>query len=227
MELYYVITVTERDRRDEVEDIYNSAGTSLTLTMLGRGTAKVEHLSLHGLQATEKAVMSTVASAEQVKQIIRTLKLKMFIDIPGNGIVMSVPLKSVGGGKTLAYLTDNKPVSGGKPNMEFTHEVIYVIYNEGYADDVMAAARAGGATGGTIINAKGSGAVPSEKFMGISLAKEKEVLITVDSADRKADIMRAIMEKAGPESKCGAICFSMPVSQVAGIRRVVDEDEKE
>ena len=226
MELYYLLMVTDRDRRDVVEDIFRGAGVSILLTMFGRGTARDEHLSLHGLQATEKAVMCSVEDGEQARQIVRAAKLRMFIDIPGNGIAMSVPVKSVGGGKTLAYLTDNKPVNGAKPRMEFAHELIFVIFNEGFSDDVMAAARLGGATGGTLLSAKGTGLVPAEKFLGISLANEKEVLLTVDRAENKASIMRAIMEKAGPETKCGAICFSLPVSQVAGLRRVVDDEDR-
>lgn len=37
-------------------------------------------------------------------------------------------------------------------------------------------------------------------------------------ADEKAAIMRAINENAGPGTKAGAICFSLPVSSVAGLR---------
>ena len=37
-------------------------------------------------------------------------------------------------------------------------------------------------------------------------------------ADQKAAIMRAISEKAGPGTKAGAICFSLPISSVIGLR---------
>ena len=36
----------------------------------------------------------------------------------------------------------------------------------------------------------------------------------------KAAIMRAIIEKAGLETKAGAICFSLPVSRIEGLRRL-------
>jgi len=38
--------------------------------------------------------------------------------------------------------------------------------------------------------------------------------------------MKAIMEKAGVQTEAGAICFSLPVSQVAGLRRLEEEEEK-
>lgn len=37
--------------------------------------------------------------------------------------------------------------------------------------------------------------------------------------------MRAIIEKAGIDTPAGDICFSLPVSQVAGLRRL-DLDEE-
>ena len=36
--------------------------------------------------------------------------------------------------------------------------------------------------------------------------------------DEKAAIMRPINEQAGPGTKAGAICFSLPISSVAGLR---------
>ena len=125
----------------------------------------------------------------------------------------------------MAYLTDNKPLNPDKPKMEFAHELIYVILNEGHSDEVMDAARPAGATGGTVISAKGTGIRTAEKFHGMSIADEKEVVLIVARARNKADIMRAIIEKAGAHTPAGAICFSLPVSQVAGLRRVADEEE--
>lgn len=232
MELNFVMTILNRDRHEILEDVISGLKLPLALTMLGRGTATTEHLSLYGLAPKEKAVIVTVADGEQTRRLMRAAKLRMFIDIPGNGIMMSMPIKSVGGGRTMAYLTDNKAVTGEKPNMEFSHELIYVILNEGHSDLVMAAARPAGATGGTVLSGKGTGARENEKFLGISLANEKDVVLILAEAGKKASIMRAINEKAGPQTEAGAICFSLPVSGVAGLRQVeadtteTDEDKE-
>ena len=217
MELYYVIAITDRDRGESMSALYRGAGLHMILAMLGRGTATSEHLSVYGLDATEKVVISAVASGEEAAQLLKAAKRKLFIDIPGNGLMLTVPLKSVAGGKTLAYLTDSQK-TGGKPNMEFKHELIVVILNEGYSDFVMDAARAAGAGGGTVLHAKGTGSRRAEKFFGVSLAEEKDLIYIVAHSDEKAAIMRAISEKAGPGTKAGAICFSLPISSVAGLR---------
>ena len=222
MELYYVIAITDRDRGESMSALYRGAGLHMILAMLGRGTATSEHLSVYGLDATEKVVSSAVASGEEAAQLLKAAKRKLFIDIPGNGVMLTVPLKSVAGGKTLAYLTDSQK-TGGKPNMEFKHELIVVILNEGYADFVMDAARAAGAGGGTVLHAKGTGSRRAEKFFGVSLAEEKDLIYIVAHSDEKAAIMSAISEKAGPGTKAGAICFSLPISSVAGLR-ARDED---
>ena len=122
MELYYIIAVTDRDRAGEMAELYQAAGLHLTLTKLGRGTAPREALSIYGLDATPKAIVSAVADGEMQKQIFKNAKRRMQIDIPGNGVMLAVPLKSVAGARTLAYLTDNREM-GGKPSMEFAHEL--------------------------------------------------------------------------------------------------------
>lgn len=217
MELYYVIAITDRDRGESMSALYRGAGLHMILTTLGRGTATSEHLSVYGLDATEKVVISGVASGEEAAQLLKAAKRKLFIDIPGNGLMLTVPLKSVAGGKTLAYLTDSQK-TGGKPSMEFKHELIVVILNEGYSDFVMDAARAAGAGGGTVLHAKGTGSARAEKFFGVSLAEEKDLIYIVAHSDEKAAIMEAISEKAGPGTRAGAICFSLPISSVAGLR---------
>ena len=225
MELNLVMAIVARTRHETMEDIVHGMKLPLALTLYAKGTATSEHLSLHGLLPTEYALLLTVADGEQTRKLMRAAKVRMFIDIPGNGIMLSVPLKSIGGGKTMAYLTDNKTVSGEKPDMNTTHELVVIILNEGCSDMVMAAARPAGATGGTVLAGKGTGARESEKFLGISLANEKDVVLIVAEKAKKAAIMKAVMEKAGPGTEAGAICFSLPVTAVEGLRRIDPEDE--
>ena len=217
MELYYVIAITDHDRGEAMNALYRAAGLRGILSMPGRGTATSEHLAIYGLDATEKYVISAVGNRSEVEGLIKSAKRKLFIDIPGNGVMLTVPLKSVAGGKTLAYLTDEQKL-GGAPRMDFEHELIIVILNEGYSDFVMDAARAAGAGGGTVLHAKGTGGTRGEKFFSVSLADEKDMIYIIAHKDEKAAIMRSINEQAGPGSKAGAICFSLPISSVAGLR---------
>ena len=131
MELNLVMSIVARSRQQTMEDIVHNQKLPFSLSLLAKGTATSEHLSLHGLLPTEYSFIMTVADGDTTRRLMRAAKLRMFIDIPGNGIMMSVPLKSVGGGKTMAYLTDNKTTTGEKPVMNSTHELVVVIINEG------------------------------------------------------------------------------------------------
>ena len=217
MELYYVIAITDHERGEAMNALYRASGLRAILSLPGRGTATSEHLAIYGLDATEKYVISAIGSGAEAEGLIKAAKRKLFIDIPGNGVMLTVPLKSVAGGKTLAYLTDEQKL-GGAPRMDFEHELIIVILNEGYSDFVMDAARAAGAGGGTVLHAKGTGGTRGEKFFSVSLADEKDMIYIIAHRDEKTAIMRSINEQAGPSSKAGAICFSLPISSVAGLR---------
>ncbi len=225
MELYYVMTILDRDQRDKQEKIYKSLGLNVALTMMGRGTATPHHLDMHGLSPTEKAIVATVADRQKTNELFRQTMLKLNIDIPGYGIMAAIPIKSIGGINTVAYLTGQEPQGSEKPDLKFDHELIYVVLNEGHVDEVMAAARPAGAMGGTVIKAKGSGVHPPVKFKKISITKEREVILIVAKSSNKAEIMRAILEKAGMQTPAGAFCFSMPVTKVAGLRKLDDEEE--
>lgn len=218
MELNFVLSVLDREKEEDMVAVYKEQGLNLILTMLGKGTAAHHHLSLHDLRSTEKSIVAAVADAEKTEKLMLEAKRKLYIDIPGNGVMVAVPLKSVGGGRTLAYLTDNAVPDGSVPKMEFTHELIVIILNQNFIEDVMDAARSAGAPGGTVIHAKGTGAQYAKKFFGVSLAEEKEIVLIAAKTDMKAAIMKAVAEKVGVDTPAGGIAFSLPISSVAGLR---------
>ena len=141
MILDLVAAIVDRDKAKYMADVFESHKLPLVLAMLGRGTASSEVLDLYGLEAKEKALLMTVAGADMTKQLIRAAKRKLFIDVPGNGIMLAIPIKSVGGGKTLAFLSGGAAPDGAAPEMKFDHELIMAVINEGHTDPVMDAAR--------------------------------------------------------------------------------------
>ncbi len=227
MVLYYVITIVNRNKSAAVTDLYRECGLTLSHTQLGSGTATSAILSANGLATREKAAIGGIAGPDSLRQLMHQVKAKLYLDIPGNGIMMSIPIKSVGGRKNMAMIAENTTPGAAVPDMHFDHELIVVILNEGQSDAVMDAARSAGATGGTIIHAKGSGAVGAKPFHAVSLADEKDVIYIVARSEAKADIMRAINAMAGRDTPVGAICFSLPISSVVGLRTPDPENGEE
>ena len=103
------------------------------------------------------------------------------------------------------------------------YELIVVISNQGYTELAMDAARSAGAYGGTVIHAKGTGMEQAERFMGVSLASEKEIIFIVTRTGQRSAIMQAVMKHAGMETKAKSIIFSLPVTATAGLRLMEEE----
>lgn len=96
-------------------------------------------------------------------------------------------------------------------------ELIFCIINNGFSDLVMSAAKREGAKGGTIFHARGTGNADIEKFFGISVSPEKEIVLIVIDADIKDKVVSAIYKDAGLDTKGQGIVFTVPVDDfVAG-----------
>ena len=213
----YLISVVNPAAMEQVCEIAAALDLPQTVTMLGHGTAAQSMLDLLWIESTEKRVIMTVANPEKTRQFIKNMRQQLYIGIPGHGIVIAVPIKSVGGGKTLAYLNNGEQQTARyTPELNSKYELIIIVANEGRTDQVMNAARAAGATGGTVLHGKGSGSQNPKKFYNVSIASEKEVILMVAQSDRKAAIMQSVLHQAGPDSEAGAVLFSLPVSEVAG-----------
>ena len=153
----------------------------------------------------------------------------MKIDVPGTGVAFLIPVSSIGGKRQLRFLTEHQNFTKGEEStLKGTkYELLVVIANQGYTEQIMDAARAVGAAGGTVIHAKGTGMERAERFLGVSLAAEKEMVFIVVKVRDKQRIMRAIMDQAGLESEAKSIVFSLPVTDTAGMRLVEADEEEE
>lgn len=104
-------------------------------------------------------------------------------------------------------------------------EVVFAVVNSGFADDVMAVAKAQGARGGTILNARGVVNEDAAAFFGITLHADKEILMMVVEKNIRDDVLNAIYKEMGMDKKAKGIAFSLPVSDVAGLVQHQNEAE--
>ena len=96
------------------------------------------------------------------------------------------------------------------------NELIVCIINDGFSDLVMTAAKNAGARGGTIFHGKGTGNSDIEKFFGISITPEKEIVFIIINSEQKDAIVSAIYKDAGLDTKGQGIIFTLPVSDFVG-----------
>lgn len=227
--LYMMVTITDRNRKKKFEEFYKKNEHMVFFTTLGRGTANSEMLDYFGLEESEKVVILSVVTEETWKKLRREMIVKMQIDVPGTGIAFIVPLSSIGGEKTLHFLIQSEEFEREEESTlkETEYELLVAIANQGCIDTVMDVARSVGAGGGTVIHAKGTGMETAEKFLGVSLAAEKEIILIVTRKKQKNAIMKAMMEQTGLASKEKTIIFSLPVTSTVGLRMYIDEMDME
>ena len=101
--------------------------------------------------------------------------------------------------------------------MENQFEMVFTIVNSGYTEEVMDAVKACGATGGTILNARGTANTEIEKFFGLSISSEKEIVMIIVPKEIKDAVLHAIYQKVGLGTAGQGIAFTIPVEDVVGI----------
>ncbi|MCQ2409857.1 MAG: P-II family nitrogen regulator [Clostridia bacterium] len=109
---------------------------------------------------------------------------------------------------------------------KFEHELILCIVNDGFADTVMDAAKGAGARGGTILKGHGTANKEAEKFFGIAIQPEKEMVMILVPSSIKEDVLHAIYKAGGLNTPGQGIAFALPVDNVVGISKPVPHDEK-
>ena len=231
--LYLLLTIVRRVDCGEYESFFKGCNVSVIYNTACNGTAHEKTLSLLGIEKNEKSLLLSLMTEENLRDVLRGLTVDMKIDLPDRGIAVAVPLSGIGGAKALEYFSAGQRISEENGTtetkedrtMQTTKELIVAVYEKGYTDMVMDAAREAGAAGGTTIRAKGTGA-GAQKFFGLSLAEEKEIVLIVSTSSNKKEIMKTIMQKAGIDTKAHALVFSLPVTDTAGFRfsDTVDKD---
>ncbi len=222
--LYLMTTIVDRKAVNKYLDLYHENDLHVMYLTLGYGTVSSEILDYFGLDSREKAVAFSVLQSSSWETIKTQLQKKLKIDAPGEGIAFTIPLSSIGGKKTLQFLLESEDYQKEEESTlkNTVHDLIIVIAEQGYTNMIMDAARSAGAYGGTVVHAKGTGMEAAEKFMGVSLAAEKEMVFIVTKTEQKNAIMQAIMKDAGLDSKAKSIVFSLPVTDTAGLRLIED-----
>ena len=102
--------------------------------------------------------------------------------------------------------------------MQFEYEMLCFIVNAGYSEEVMEVAKANGAYGGSVINARGTAKADAEKFFNIPIHPEKEMVMIVVPVEIRDRILHGFYESLSLRTQAQGIAFSLPVDAVAGIK---------
>ncbi|MDR2079970.1 MAG: hypothetical protein LBP74_09650 [Treponema sp.] len=219
-----VIFIVDWTKARVVTDIFEQEKVRFHFIVKGRGTASSDILDLLGIGSTEKAVIMCLEQDIGVAPLLKEVAKKLGLHNPGAGIAFTLPLSGINQPILQVFkesIEKNFKISleaeVEKVSSETKFDLIVSVVNQGYSDEFMTVAREVGATGGTVVNARGIVHQGPVKFFGISVQDEKEIIIILATREKKAAIMQAVSQAFGISSKAGGIIFSLPVDGVAGL----------
>ena len=98
-------------------------------------------------------------------------------------------------------------------------KLIVALVSDEKTDAVIDAARAGGATGATIITSvRGEGLAPERSFFGLGVAARRDVVLFLVVEPRARDILERIRDAGRFEEEQGAgIAFQVPIEDAVGL----------
>lgn len=214
--------IFDREKRPRVQPVMEGRHVMFSLITLGHGTANSRILGYLGLGESEKAVLLSVLPTEKAAEILARLDETLDFKKPGNGVAFICPVRQGCYRRLVNIEEENK--EGEPMDTKAAHELIIVVNNRGYTEEVMDAARAAGATGGTVLHAQGCGLSGAEKFFGVTIQPEKEMMFILAGADNSCAIMESIAATSGPGTDSNAVSFSLPVDNIFGIGQDVPDE---
>ena len=102
--------------------------------------------------------------------------------------------------------------------MKKGYKCILAIVNDGFSDLAMETAKACGAKGGTILQARGTASKDAEKFFNVSIQPEKEIVMILAKADLVDGILKGLYSAIGSSTEAQGIAFALPVDDVVGLK---------
>lgn len=208
-----LIAVIEKHKCDAAMAAARKAGAPGGTVLMGRGTAQSKWLRILGLDDVEKELLYTLLPASLVRPVMNAVRNAPALSRT-RGILFTIDVLEAFRHHDSApaapsqtqedTMSDNSPEQSG-------YELLSVIVNHGSADQVMDAARSAGATGGTVIHARGTARPDDASFFGITIVPEKELVMILAPKDKSARIMESVKAEFRDAEPGSGIAFRTAV----------------
>lgn len=182
--------------------------------LLGKGTVNNRILDYLGLSEIRKEIILMVASKKTADYVLERLDEEFKFEKPHHGIAYTMPVCSLVG--TRSYKRDNNLMEErGADNCMY--QLITAIVDKGKAEYVIDAATKAGSTGGTIINARGSGIHETSKLFSMDIEPEKEIVLIIAEKENTEAIVASIREELKMDEPGNGIAYIQDVSKTIGL----------
>ena len=190
------------------------------LVILGRGTVNSSVLNLLGIKSQKKEVVYFILEKEKAREVLDYFTRELQLLVPGHGIAFTSPVIFTSRETDISQVAGISQVTGNTAqDMEgkSMYKKLTVIVDRGMAADVMDIARKAGATGGTIIHGRGTGAEFTEKLFGMEIEPEKEVVMILMPGILIDKVVNALFQELKMQEPGHGILYVEPVNEVRGL----------
>jgi nitrogen regulatory protein PII len=222
--------IVDWDKAEAISRVFEEEHVRFHFISKGRGTASSEIHDLLGIGVTDKAVIICVEQEVLVPVLLKEVRKKLGYRTPGAGIAFVIPLsgintpllrvfkESIHKNEKIIIKDEGETMASGKKTAAVTNnDLIIAVINHGYSEEFMNVAREAGASGGTVVHARGLTHEGPIKFFGVSIQEEKEIVLVLTGHEKKLPIMEAVSRSCGITSKAEGLVFSLPVENVMGL----------
>ena len=207
----YLAIVNDGDARRVIE-LSHQTGVQGATVFYGYGTMNRGFMAMIGLSDIKKEIVlmcsDTVSGDAAAKLIYESLQMRK----PHHGVIVSLDIESLFGSASLTPLSHQE-----KKEAPMENQAIFTIVDKGKSELVIDAAASAGATGGTIIYARGSGIHETKKIFNIPIEPEKEIVLTIAPTDKVETITTAIRKELRIDDPGMGIVFVMDVRSDYGL----------
>jgi nitrogen regulatory protein PII len=231
-----VMAIVNDGQAASIVSILNNAGSSASFISYGKGTAKNDLYDVLGFAEEKKQCILSILTEDSWAKAKGELNKRFEVSSYSKGIAFYSYLTSVANVSTYRYLGNvrNEVAKGkgeksmGEETMKKEgYEVLFVIVNDGFTDLVIDASRKAGARGGTVLTARGTGNKEMEKFFGVVITPEKQIVLILVKKEIKDKVLSAISHDVNISAKGQGIAFSIAANDVVGIAPEETEMENE
>lgn len=208
-QLYLVHTIMPNGQLRRYEDVLGKYKVGFHTTIPCLGTVNDKILNSLGVSSSHREYSQALITDSKLNEFVSELTEHLKLNKPGHGILFVTTV-------TEAFVTGMHCRVNLEENIKM-EVLITAITNYGQSEDILEVARNNGAHGATIIKGHGTVSKEAEKFFGIAIEPEKEIVLFVVDKMIEAQVLEAIYE-VGKFEKAGAgIVYSQPLSLTRGI----------
>ena len=218
-----LVLIATHKLADKAADMFSKKHLPIQYRLNAQGTASSEIMDTLGLGSIDKCILVSTVTKSMGNGMLKLLHSQLRLDAVNSGIAFTIPLTGASNimlrmmnhaGEKSGFSENGK---GGNIMMDNKYTLIAAMVDRGRSADVMDAARAAGAGGGTVVHSRGIGHQEAAGIYGMSLQEEKEIVLILAEHESKVAIMKAISDKCGMLTDAKGLVMSLPIDSVMGI----------